>query len=41
MVKNGESIVKLLPKTIERLKSLEGIHNKGKLNEYPLNTLEL
>lgn len=29
MVKNGENICKLLPKTIERLQSLEGLHNKA------------
>ncbi|XP_044754232.1 dynactin subunit 2 [Coccinella septempunctata] len=29
MVKSGENIIKLLPKTIERLKSLEGLHNKA------------
>lgn len=29
LVKNGEKINKLLPQTIERLKALEELHNKG------------
>jgi dynactin-2 len=29
LVKNGEKINKLLPKTVERLKALEGLHNKA------------
>ena len=31
-VKNSENISNLLPQTIDRLKSLEALHNKGKYN---------